>query len=340
MTICHNRLIQETDALGQSQYYVYDSAGDLTRYTDGDGQVRTCQYDSHDRVSTETWYVSAADADAQQNPEDTIQYTYDSAGRLLSESDDSSSISYTYDSAGRVVTTTETSADGPTVVLTSQYNYASSERSGLAASIDGTADFRNLYHYNSGGQVDHVTQAGQLGGNAVAEKEGELDYAGGQLQALRRTQDGQSVADSEFTYDSLGRLTGLTHYQGDTTLASYTFAYSSGSGVLPESGASGSAVSSPLSPVNPGQSMLPVHDTRGIVDSLLSAVSSGQDLLTAVTSVDGTVNYSYDPTGQLTGATYSAANGSASAVLPNESYAYDANGNPTGSGHVVVRTTG
>ena len=84
-----------------------------------------------------------------------------------------------------------------------------------------------------------------------------------------------------------------------------------------------------------GQSMLPVHDTRGIVDSLLSAVSSGQDLLTAVTSVDGTVNYSYDPTGQLTGATYSAANGSASAVLPNESYAYDANGNPTGSGHVV-----
>ena len=70
------------------------------------------------------------------------------------------------------------------------------------------------------------------------------------------------------------------------------------------------------------------------------AVSSGQDLLTAVTSVDGTVNYSYDPTGQLTGATYSAANGSASAVLPNESYAYDANGNPTGSGHVVARTTG
>ena len=94
-------------------------------------------------------------------------------------------------------------------MLTSQYNYASSERSGLAASIDGVADFRNLYHYNAAGQVDHVTQASQLGGNAVAEKEVDLDYAGGQLQALRRTQDGQSVADSEFTYDSLGRLTGL-----------------------------------------------------------------------------------------------------------------------------------
>ena len=32
---------------------------------------------------------------------------------------------------------------------------------------------------------------------------------------------------------------------------------------------------------------------------------------------------------------HASANGSASAVLPNESYAYDANGNPTGSGHVV-----
>ena len=110
------------------------------------------------------------------------------------------------------------------------------------------------------------------------------------------------------------RLRGARNKWGDTTLASYTFAYSSGSGVLPESGASGSAVSSPLSPVNPGQSTPPVHDTRGIVDSLLSAVSSGQDLLTAVTSIDGTVNYSYDPTGELTGATYSAANGSAGAV--------------------------
>ena len=43
----------------------------------------------------------------------------------------------------------------------------------------------------------------------------------------------------------------------------------------------------------------------------------------------GTVHYSYDPLGQLTGATYSASS------IPNESYAWDSNGNPTGSGYVI-----
>ena len=52
-------------------------------------------------------------------------------------------------------------------------------------------------------------------------------------------------------------------------------------------------------------------------------------VLTDIESSDGSVHYAYDPTGQLTAATYSGG------VLPDESYTWDANGNPTGSGYVV-----
>jgi len=73
------------------------------------------------------------------------------------------------------------------------------------------------------------------------------------------------------------------------------------------------------------------HDTAGIPAALLSAADSGESLLTACTSIDGTAEYGYDPTGQLTAATYTSATGSASVVPSNESYSYDSNGNRTTS---------
>ena len=49
--------------------------------------------------------------------------------------------------------------------------------------------------------------------------------------------------------------------------------------------------------------------------------------LTGVTSNDGTVTYTYDPTGQLTAATYSSSNSQSPIPNPSESYVYDLNGN-------------
>jgi RHS repeat-associated protein len=76
---------------------------------------------------------------------------------------------------------------------------------------------------------------------------------------------------------------------------------------------------------------LPVHDTQNIVAALVAAASTGNvaNYLAAVYSADGTVSYAYDSTGQLIGATYSGEG------LPDESYAWDANGNPTGAGCIV-----
>jgi len=54
--------------------------------------------------------------------------------------------------------------------------------------------------------------------------------------------------------------------------------------------------------------------------------------------VDGTANYSYDPAGQLTGATYSplpSGEGQGEGSQPSESYSYDSNGNRTNTGYVI-----
>ena len=75
------------------------------------------------------------------------------------------------------------------------------------------------------------------------------------------------------------RLTALTHAQGSTTLAGYTWTY----------------------------------DSAGRITQ-------------ATSTADGTVNYSYDATDQLTGADYSTSQ-------TDESYSYDSNGNRTNTGY-------
>jgi len=59
---------------------------------------------------------------------------------------------------------------GPTVVLTTGYTRDDSLRTSLPASIGGTADFQNVFVYDDRLRMTSVTQTGQTGGNAVADK--------------------------------------------------------------------------------------------------------------------------------------------------------------------------
>ena len=224
-------MIEQTDSLGSS-YYVYNSAGELSRYTDADGRVTTYQYNPQGELTQETWYADAADANVGQNVEDTFYYTYNSAGQMTSESDNTSSDTYAYDPEGRLVTATETATGAPTVVLTYGYPADSSslttQPSSLSASIDGTPDFLDTFQYNSAGQLTQIDRAAQPGGDAVANVQVDLTYnAAGQLATIDRYQGGQFVAQSVYTYDSLGRLVSLVDSQGSTVLASYAYSYAS-----------------------------------------------------------------------------------------------------------------
>jgi YD repeat-containing protein len=340
-TVPFNRVTQETDALGASRCFSYDTAGNLSQYQDRNGAVRQYGYDSSGNVASETWYANATDADASQNAENTIQYTHDSLGRITSESDNSSSDTYTYDSNGNLTSATETVSGGPTVTLAYQYNTAG-ERTQMAATIDGTADFVDDYTYSSSGEVASVHQHGVPGGDAVADVTVDFTYNdAGELTTVDRYEGGQLAVEGDYSYDSLGRLAGLVYRQGDTVLNSYAWTYSaSGSPLL-----SGEGQGEGASRWSPTGGLMPATDTTGVLDALISGGLAGLDLVTSCTSVDGTADYSYDPTGQLTAATYAsppgtdgtlvAGEGQGEGVQPAESYAWDANGNPAASGDVI-----
>ena len=82
-----------------------------------------------------------------------------------------------------------------------------SNRTQLAATIGTTADFVNDYSYDAVGQMTQITQQGQSGGNAVAQKLVDFDYnPAGQLSQIRRYADllkNEYVARTGFTTHSI-----------------------------------------------------------------------------------------------------------------------------------------
>ena len=248
-----------------------------------------------DSLTTETWYNSVADAEGatgSASATNTINYTYDSTGRILTESDNNSSDTYTYNTAGQLTNTTESSINGPTVTLSYQYN-AADERSQMAATIDGTADFVDDYSYDSLGRVASVTQHGVPGGDAVADVQVDFTYNdANQVLTIDRYQDNQLAVEGDYFYNSSGELVGLVYHQGNTILDSYTWTYSGeGSGVSEQSSTDWLPTGGKI-----------IANAQDVAQALESGGVSDLDLVASCTSSDGTVNYSYDPTGQLTGA--------------------------------------
>ncbi len=359
------RLTQETDALGASRYFTYDNAGNLAQYTDRNGQIRQFGYDSSGNLASETWYATAGDAENAENPENTIQYTHDSAGRITSESDNNTADTYTYNDTGELTSTTESSVGGPTVTLAYQYNPAG-ERTEMAATIDGTADFVDDYAYNSLGQVVSVTQHAAASPLPPGEGQGEgggLSPVSGGLSQVSSDETGtvplsdetgtvpfDPVADVEvdFAYNTAGEVSTVSRYQDGQLAVEGDYSYDSlgrlvglvyhqGTTTLSSyawtySGDSAVASASPLAPWSPTGGLMPAHDTSGVTDALMSGGLAGVDLVTSCTSNDGTASYAYDPTGQLVGATYTGGQ-------DNEAYSYDANGNRT-SANGSTYTTG
>lgn len=90
---------QETVALGlnsagtpqttlATSYYSYDANGNLVQQIDADGRVTKYAYDALDRETGEAWYPNLTDATHGWNCQETLSYTYDAAGNLLTAIDD------------------------------------------------------------------------------------------------------------------------------------------------------------------------------------------------------------------------------------------------------------
>jgi RHS repeat-associated protein len=217
-----SRVTEETNELGDTRYFVYDPAGNLAQRTSRDGRIIEYDYDNLDRTIQERWIEGGVTVR-------TMDFAYDAASQLISAADPAATITNTYDDLGRIASATQNAtALGFDVVLTGAYDDVGN-RTQLAATVAGNADFVTDYTYDALNRMTQIEQHSAPGGSTVAEKRIDLAYdAVGQFTTITRFEDLAAtllVATSDYTYDDAGRLTGLTHAQGTTPLADYGWTY-------------------------------------------------------------------------------------------------------------------
>ena len=184
------------------------------------------------------------------------------------------------------------------------------------------ADYVDEYAYDSQGRLVAIAQYGAAGSNAVADKQITLGYNDqGLLATVTRYTDDNLAVLAQYSYDSAGRLTALVYSQGETILASYAWTYDTAADSVPSSSDQPSDIT-PQTSLHwlPSGGLMPGQDTGAIVNALWEGTGTPASLITEITSLDGTVSYSYDSAGQLLAATYTAGQAA-------EAYSYDAAGN-------------
>jgi RHS repeat-associated protein len=183
----------------------YNAAGQLATYTTRAGQVKTASYDSAARVLAEKWSPAGAAPD--------VSYGYDSNSRLVSLSNGVSTLRYTYDSVGRMASeTSDLSALIPgTPPRTVWYGYDIMGRRTQLVYPDGTVVKQS---YDARGKLVAVAT-----GDANPIATWSYDVTG-RTAAIARA-NGVATA---YSYDAAGQLLEVAHKKGDNVLglARYT----------------------------------------------------------------------------------------------------------------------
>ena len=234
------RKVAETNALSDTRTFRYDDFGNLDRRVDRNGRVIDYIFDGLDRLTEEDWFEDLTDADANPpvTPEREFHLTYDLAGQLDQIYDQigstvQSKYTYDYDRLGRMLEEDNTgSTAAPTIELTYPDYDKGGNRETVRAKIGTTNDFETTYQYDGRNRVERIEQAGQTGGNTVAEKLVLLKYDGnGQYTEIDRYKDTSGGSTNRVvlsTYDrtDAGRLKEIVHqnrYGLDVALYEWTY---------------------------------------------------------------------------------------------------------------------
>jgi RHS repeat-associated protein len=275
-----NRQIEEIDPLGHVSTTAYDSRGNVSSTTDRDGRRIDYTYDNANRLTQETW------VNADSSIADILTYVYDANGNLTQASNKAGTYTMAYDSLNR-----ETSVQGLYNVTLSYVYDNAGNRTAVQDSFGGFLTST----YDGDNRLTTRSYTGQ--GTSLSYDQ-QYDAAGYVTKVDRYSNAGgtSKVGESDYTYDSAGRVTGINHKNGGgTSLAQYTYTYDTGS-------------------------RLTSQDYNGTVTSY------NYDNTSQLTS-DGGTGYSYDANGNrnMTGWTTGADN-----QLTNDgtyTYTYDAEGN-------------
>jgi RHS repeat-associated protein len=294
-----NRPIEETNELAKTRYFTYDEAGNLFTKTDRNGRVTEYQYDNLNRLTSELWKDGVSTVR-------TLSFDYDAVGLLTDASDPTATYEYTYNGLNQLLTETQDIAGlTPNISFSREY-YATTMLKSVATTIGSSADYKNEFQYDDLNRLTRITQAGQGGGNAVAEKRVDFAYnAASQFDTITRYADlagTDLVATTTFGYEAgIGRLESIAHAKGLTTLASYDYSYDLAGRI--------DAIDSLLDGLTTYS-----HDNRGQLTAADHASSTDEA-------------YQYDDNGNRTGGDYETDPNNLTVEDAAYTYGYDDEGN-------------
>lgn len=279
-----HRLDRETDPLGQARTFGSDELDRRVTATDRDGRRRDFHYDELNQLDWEKWY------DTGDVLVETLTYTFDAAGRLLTATNAAGTVTQSYDALGRL----ESSAQPAGLTLTYGHDAADNRTSVQDSAGGATTSVYDL--------ANRLTERAYSDGQA--ELQVDLSYTvRDKLAGVVRWGDVSGtlneVGRSGFTYDPAGRLTDLLHLDGGgQTLADYAYGYDAADRLTSE-------------------------DRDGVVTPYT------YDTTNQLTG-DGQTAYSYDDNGNRTMTGYQTGDGNRLTTDGVWTYSYDDEGNLIG----------
>jgi len=356
-----DRLTTVTDALGHSTVYGYDSGGNQTTVKDALGDATTTVYDALNRATTVTdpnggvttmAYDAAGRETGLTDPSgNRTTWAYDSADRMTTMTDplshsatyvynaddqltdatdrDGRRTTYSYDSGGRQTGETWVGASPSEVV---SYTYDADNE--LTGAVDGFATL--TFTYDSGGNQLTAATSGPGTGQPSVTLTAGYDASHDRTSL---TDDLASIGRTTFTYDPAMRPSTVAASYGGVSGPSVAYTYDSGGRTTSVSRTvPGSGVWVGTSNFyDAADRLVTITHAKYTGDSSGGSGGTTTPLATYVYSYDdadrtkseknaeGTVTYTYDSGGQLTGASGSRT----------ESYTYDSGGNRTMTGYTT-----
>ncbi len=216
-----NRPIAMRGNNGQKVVYAYDYNGNVTTITDSLNGITKMTYDALDRLATST-DAKLGKTSFTYNDDDrlvkvvdprgrTTSYVYDGFGQLWTQiSPDTGTTRFAYQATGLRTSMTRHDAKVTT------YGYDGLGRLTSSTTVGGTQSFTYDNCTNGRGQLCKVT-----------DPTGSVAYTytqQGQLWTQTTAFPSNGSSTQTYTYDGMGRPTGVTHNSASTAIA-YTYAY-------------------------------------------------------------------------------------------------------------------
>lgn len=241
-----DRVVQETNPLGNRWQYQYDAVGNLILRRDANGADTIYQYDANELVTAVYYpdstgltytYDPVYNQTSVSNELGTIINEYDSLNRLMTSTNHlEQQVSYTYDAVGN--RTSITYPDGSTV----QYQYDSTnylrrvidpDRNGFLITRSATHQILRIkypnnmvsnFRYDQADRLRQVTNELQENGriHTLANFDYTLDAIGNRTQAeVTYGREFSGTLTTDYTYDPLYRLVRSEDSEG--TFTTYSF---------------------------------------------------------------------------------------------------------------------